>query len=451
MTPIRKLTQAPDGLTDGGHEEPRGPQLRADDGRRGGRLPFDGRPLHVGVGPDGQGPRVRDLLDVLYPPKDADGRAEVRRAIEHITHPGHISDTAKIGRFFRRVGAAKLRRVRLDATGTAMWVVVTDGEVDTPPPSPTVPLDEATEAAPVRDRSVRKKQAAAEFNPEKRLTPVEETACLSTIIHYMLERDSEHKGLRVRDLVSSLYPRPEQGAERHDDVRRAIEEIARTFPGRVPDTTRLGRFFSRMDDSTVIGGLTLRRTGADSVGTTMWTGSLDANAAPPLGTVAPGASDYRPKRHYVDDTAACRKAIEKDVGIWLCDNTARFHTPPALQMEAVSGAEAAIAPLDLVHYRGCWVCVVYTRDTNHNGGRVRIPIDVWNALGAARTNGATVFLVLQRRAGTVELRPVRPPCMGPGGNALRRRDLAFLQARTADIRRMVQGGHPAHPDVARSN
>ncbi len=235
----------------------------------------------------------------------------------------------------------------------------------------------------------KKQKAVVDFDSEKRMSAVEESEALAILIQYMLERDPQHKGLRARDIVAALYPVTKDG---YDSVRRVIEQIARTFPGRVPETVRLGKFFSRMDGVTVVGGSKLRRTSLDNVGTAVWTAVLDSDATPPLDNVAKGPSIDHPKRPYVDDTPTCRQLIEKDVGEWLCQNASSFTAPPPAAIEAVSGTGAVAAPRDLVLRSGCWVCVVYTKDCVAIGNRLRIDVAVWNALGEARKNGATVFL-----------------------------------------------------------
>jgi hypothetical protein len=240
---------------------------------------------------------------------------------------------------------------------------------------------------------VTTKKKIVDFDPEKRLTPVEEVAHLERIVAYLAKRDPQRQGLRVRDIVEALYPdgQPAKG-DGHNALRTAIEQICRTFPGRVPDTKRVGLFFSKMDGVIVLGGGKLRRTNADSVGTILWTAVVDSDAVAPLSSIEENSAADRPRRPYQDDAVGSRQLIELDVGVWLSENASKFPAPPPGPLDVVSAAAVTATPKDVVLRSGSWVCIVYTKDSEAIGDRFRIDVNLWNAIGDARKNGANVFL-----------------------------------------------------------
>lgn len=219
---------------------------------------------------DRKGILLRDLVSSLYPPATGDGLDEVRRAVERLSDvPAGVmpESTVRIGMLIARQKAAgggdgcRFVRVGTDTNGRALW---TAGAPSAKGPAPAVagaparpPEATGPQPAPPKKRKVEPSPTDAPASPEPSRqadsTSAEMIARISVLARYLLERDPDHRGLRVPDLLSLLYPpQPKDGLD-------AVREAIRGFE----NSSLLGRLLRRFIQVPLEGGVRIQHLGRD--------------------------------------------------------------------------------------------------------------------------------------------------------------------------------------------
>ena len=222
------------------------------------------------------------------------------------------------------------------------------------------------------------------------LTDEQKLTLVGILAHHMMQIDPSGAGLRLVDLLGSLYPpKPDDG---RDPVRAAAEKLTRTVAGRVPEAIRLGRLFGVYKNKPLPGALRIQSLTFDMVrNCALWAAVGERGAsAPVLSGTEVVAPPPKQRRRLDDDTLVCRERVERFIGRWLVDHREELPGSP-FPFEALSAA--AVDATDLSLQTGRFVLVMYARDMTTDP-RLRLPVGHWKGLGEARARGAEIYICI---------------------------------------------------------